>query len=241
MVSPTPVGRCTGPLRSTWARIFFAILFLAHGISNPNPTASVTNPGVNNRAPAAANNRPSTISVAGSWPCCKRLGPLVKVRKPCQRRRETPTTAVKTTKKIVDQAPIWPPTSIRRYISTSGVTKKTAVQLRIHHNLGTNPGDVKISADARIWLIVAAIPHGRVATYGQIARLAGLHRAARGVGRVLSNLPGDSTLPWYRVVNARGEISLTGSRAARQKSLLLQEGISFARKRVSLAEFGWQP
>ena len=93
----------------------------------------------------------------------------------------------------------------------------------------------------RIWLIIAAIPHGHVATYGQVAILAGLPNAARTVGRTLSNLPTGTKLPWHRVVSARGEISLTGSQAIRQKKLLVQEGVTVTRKRVSLAEFGWQP
>ena len=93
----------------------------------------------------------------------------------------------------------------------------------------------------RIWLIIAAIPYGHVATYGQVATLAGLPNAARIVGRILSNLPTGTKLPWHRVVNARGEISLTGAQATRQKKLLVQEGVTVTRKRVSFAEFGWQP
>ena len=93
----------------------------------------------------------------------------------------------------------------------------------------------------RIWLIIAAIPYGHVATYGQVAVLAGLPNAARTVGQILSNLPTGTKLPWHRVVNARGEISLTGSQAIRQKKLLVQEGVTVTLKRVSLAEFGWQP
>ena len=93
----------------------------------------------------------------------------------------------------------------------------------------------------RIWLIIAAIPYGHVTTYGQVAALAGLPNAARTVGRILSNLPTGTKLPWHRVVNARGEISLTGAQATRQKKLLVQEGVTVTRKRVSLAEFGWQP
>ena len=241
MVSPTPAGLSGGLSRFTRARIFLASLFRASGASNKNPTTSVTNPGVSKRAPATANNKPSTTSVAGNCPCCRRPRPLVKVRKPCRRSSATPTTAVRTTKKTVDVAPIWPPTSIRMYISTSGIKKKTRVHLAIYDNLGTKPGDVNVTPHERIWLILAAIPHGRVATYGQIAELAGLPKAARVVGRVLNNLPGESTLPWHRVVNARGEISLVGPQATRQKTLLIQEGVSFVRKRVSLVEFGWQP
>ena len=95
--------------------------------------------------------------------------------------------------------------------------------------------------DERIWLIIAAIPYGHVATYGQVADLAGLPNAARTVGRVLSNLPTRTKLPWHRVVNARGEISLAGAQATHQTTLLVQEGVTVTRKRVNLAEFGWRP
>ena len=97
------------------------------------------------------------------------------------------------------------------------------------------------TANERIWLIIAAIPYGHVATYGQVADLAGLSNAARTVGQVLSHLPTGTKLPWHRVVNARGEISLTGAQATPQKKLLVQEGVTVTRKRVNLAEFGWQP
>ncbi|VFT74170.1 putative methyltransferase [Klebsiella aerogenes] len=62
----------------------------------------------------------------------------------------------------------------------------------------------------RVWHIVASIPEGYVATYGDVARLAGSPRAARQVGGVLKRLPEGSTLPWHRVVNRHGDISLTG-------------------------------
>ena len=58
-----------------------------------------------------------------------------------------------------------------------------------------------------IWQIVAAIPQGSVATYGQIARMAGLPTYARYVGTTLKKLPNDSRLPWHRVVNGKGQIS----------------------------------
>lgn len=62
----------------------------------------------------------------------------------------------------------------------------------------------------RVWHIVASIPEGYVTTYGEVARLAGSPRAARQVGGVLKRLPEGSTLPWHRVVNRHGDISLTG-------------------------------
>jgi len=56
-----------------------------------------------------------------------------------------------------------------------------------------------------IWQVVAAIPYGKVATYGQVAKLCGFPRHARYVGMTLRDLPNGSTLPWHRVVNAKGE------------------------------------
>ena len=60
----------------------------------------------------------------------------------------------------------------------------------------------------RIYAVLAAIPAGVVVSYGQVAELAGLPRAARLVGRTLSALPDDTQLPWHRVVNASGKISM---------------------------------
>lgn len=95
---------------------------------------------------------------------------------------------------------------------------------------------------ARIHKVVSRIPRGRVATYGQIARLAGLGRQARLVGYAMHALPSGTTVPWQRVVNSRGEISLPGSSATRQRSLLEKEGVRFdVRGRIDLDRFLWQP
>lgn len=90
-----------------------------------------------------------------------------------------------------------------------------------------------------IWQVVAAIPQGKVATYGQVAQLAGLPGAARMVGRCLSQLPRDTKLPWFRVVNASGRISLpVGSEGyLKQVALLQEEGIAVLNGRISLAKF----
>lgn len=93
----------------------------------------------------------------------------------------------------------------------------------------------------RIWQIVAAIPYGRVTTYGEIARLAGSPRAARQVGGVLRRLPKGSKLPWYRVINRMGEISLTGDNLDRQRQALLAEGIEVsAEGKISLSRYRWE-
>jgi methylated-DNA-protein-cysteine methyltransferase-like protein len=96
---------------------------------------------------------------------------------------------------------------------------------------------------SRIYRTVRRIPRGRVATYGQIARLAGFPRHARLVGYALHALRGadDISVPWHRVINARGEISLgVFSGADLQRDLLKAEGVVFDRHhRVDLARFGW--
>lgn len=93
----------------------------------------------------------------------------------------------------------------------------------------------------RIWQIVAAIPAGQVTTYGDIARLAGSPRAARQVGGVLKRLPAGSKLPWHRVINRLGEISLTGSDLERQRQALLAEGVDVSPEgKIALERYRWQ-
>ncbi len=96
--------------------------------------------------------------------------------------------------------------------------------------------------NAIVFAAVCQIPSGRVATYGQVARICGLGRMARQVGYALNALPADSEVPWHRVINARGEISMrsvSGSESV-QRLRLEQEGVRFNDGgRVSLSEFGW--
>lgn len=97
------------------------------------------------------------------------------------------------------------------------------------------------SLNERIWLAVAAIPAGRVSTYGAVASAAGLPRGARRVGRALGALPPDSQIPWYRVINAQGRIAIPqGSKAAREQwDRLLSEGvIPDANGRIDLRRYG---
>jgi len=97
---------------------------------------------------------------------------------------------------------------------------------------------------ARVYAVVRQIPRGRVATYGQIARLAGLGRQARQVGYALHALPWEGSAPWHRVVNARGGISLPPGRGddVTQRLRLEREGVTFdAGGRIDLKRFGWKP
>lgn len=96
----------------------------------------------------------------------------------------------------------------------------------------------------QIYRVVSCIPRGRVATYGQIAQLAGLPGRARLVGHALAVLS-DRVIPWQRVVNSRGEISprADGSAAADLQRLRLEaEGVLFdANGRIALARYQWRP
>jgi len=92
-----------------------------------------------------------------------------------------------------------------------------------------------------IWNLVKKIPYGKVATYGQIADLARLEGHARFVGYALHGLPRNSDIPWYRVINSVGRISLSGAPARRQRRLLESENILFsASGRVDLIKFQWK-
>ncbi len=96
----------------------------------------------------------------------------------------------------------------------------------------------------QVWQVIALIPKGRVATYGQVAELAGLPGGARRVGHVLSQLPSGTRIPWHRVVNASGRISLPDKSGgfARQHTRLKKEGIVFsATGRIALHKYRWQP
>jgi len=102
------------------------------------------------------------------------------------------------------------------------------------------------SADSygRIYRVVERIPEGRVATYGQVATIAGLAGHARQVGYALHALPDGSPLPWHRVINAKGEVSLRAEpgREGYQRHLLEEEGVAFnAGGRVNLDRFLWEP
>ncbi len=100
-------------------------------------------------------------------------------------------------------------------------------------------------AYARIYAVVRRIPRGRVATYGQIAALAGFPRAPRLAGYALYALPEGTPLPWHRVVGAGGRLSLarlSPDGALTQRMRLEREGVTFdARGRAVLSASGWVP
>ncbi|MDH1007655.1 MGMT family protein [Pseudomonas nicosulfuronedens] len=92
-----------------------------------------------------------------------------------------------------------------------------------------------------IFLVIAQVPEGSVVTYGDVARLAGLGRSARLVGRILSQLPEGTRLPWHRVIAAGGRISLPLGTVSgnEQRARLRAEGVRIHNDRVDIRRHGW--
>lgn len=95
----------------------------------------------------------------------------------------------------------------------------------------------------RIWRVVAAIPSGSVASYGQVAELAGIGRGARQVGRALGHAPDSLNLPWFRVLRSDGRIAMPpdSSGYRRQQKLLLDDGVPVTGGRVNMRRCRWMP
>jgi methylated-DNA-protein-cysteine methyltransferase-like protein len=91
--------------------------------------------------------------------------------------------------------------------------------------------------------VLVSIPAGRVASYGQVADLAGLPGRARLVGKVLREAADEFNLPWHRIVQASGRLAFkAGSRQAKKQTIrLTEEGVVVSANRVSIKDFGWQP
>jgi methylated-DNA-protein-cysteine methyltransferase-like protein len=98
-----------------------------------------------------------------------------------------------------------------------------------------------VTFQTAVYALVRRIPAGQVATYGQVAALAGRARAARAVGGAMRRCPDD--VPWHRVVNAQGRISRRrqGSGMLTQRIRLEQEGVRLRRGRVWLGRHQWEP
>ncbi|MFP3362414.1 MGMT family protein [Pseudoalteromonas sp. SIMBA_148] len=99
-----------------------------------------------------------------------------------------------------------------------------------------------IDKETLIYTVIAGIPIGKVASYGQVAALAGYPQNSRLVGRLLKMMPNDSVIPWHRVVNSQGKISfLEGSeKYQEQREKLLSEGALFKNDKVNMRECRWQ-
>jgi methylated-DNA-protein-cysteine methyltransferase-like protein len=105
----------------------------------------------------------------------------------------------------------------------------------------TPGGPSQASFFAQVYAVVRRVPPGKVATYGQIARMLGMPHAARTVGWALRAVPEGSDVPWQRVISARGTISLAPDQGAGlQRVLLEEEGVAFDDQgRVDLGRYGW--
>lgn len=103
------------------------------------------------------------------------------------------------------------------------------------------------SKHCKIWTTVQLIPKGKVASYGQIADLAGLPGRARLVGKALGKVPETgwrgNSVPWYRVINSQGKISFQpgSEHFEKQKHALQDEEVVVIGSRIKLADFQWQP
>ncbi len=95
----------------------------------------------------------------------------------------------------------------------------------------------------RVWSVVEAIPEGCVASYGQVAKLAGLNGGARRVGGALAKAPDRGSLPWHRILKADGKIALPAGSTGRQEQIsrLEHEGVAIVAGRVDMQKFQWQP
>ena len=95
----------------------------------------------------------------------------------------------------------------------------------------------------KIWRTTLQIPVGKVASYGQIADLAGLPGRARLVGKAMGYAPKEMAVPWYRVLRSNGQIAFAkgSEHAIKQTGLLQEEGVAVFNNRVRLKEFQWQP
>ena len=108
--------------------------------------------------------------------------------------------------------------------------------------------DIKVGKTAdgnwhqNVWKVVAEIPPGHVLTYGEVARLAGMPRAARRVSQALRRAPRGVSLPWHRVINVQGKISFPENSSAwqKQKDMLEGEGVVFLNGRVDLERYGYR-
>ena len=101
-----------------------------------------------------------------------------------------------------------------------------------------------MSCYPRIYEIVRLIPYGKVATYGQIADLAGLIGKPRVVGYALYRVVDSTEIPWHRVINAKGEVSRSSLREGNdqlQQTLLEEEGIVFEKRKLDFGVYRWKP
>jgi methylated-DNA-protein-cysteine methyltransferase related protein len=94
-----------------------------------------------------------------------------------------------------------------------------------------------------IYLALVQIPQGKVITYGNLAKLAGMPNGARLAGRLMCELPEDSNLPWHRVINAQGKISVPENSTSYREQLarLEKDGVVINNGKIKLSIYGYNP
>lgn len=93
----------------------------------------------------------------------------------------------------------------------------------------------------RVMELIQSIPIGKVMTYGQISSTAGNPWGARQVARILHSMTQKHQLPWHRVINSKGEISLQGTGALEQAQMLVDEGIEVKNFKIDLSQYLYEP
>ena len=213
-------------------------------MSTRTPKKSVINPGKRKRAPAITRNSLSTTSERGS------MLPFIEARPPFKREIPSPRRSLRPTKPVTQISPITnnglvvAANSSKTYSSKKGKSKKNKsgkifplVQLSGCFGVYLTKNQEKSEALA-IYQVISQIPHGRVASYGDVAKMAGLPGYARYVGYLLKSVPTDTSLPWHRVVRSDGTIPQ--ETIIKQKPKLMAEKVVLKGQKVSQALF-WNP
>ncbi len=114
--------------------------------------------------------------------------------------------------------------------------------IQLNSNM-TQKVEKNLTKAERIWQTVIAIPEGKVASYSQIADLAGLPGRARYVSKAMSLAPDTMKLPWYRVLRSDGKLAfpISSKAALLQSNLLSKESVPVLKNRVSMQQHQWQP
>ena len=213
-------------------------------MSTRTPKKSVMNPGIRKRAPAITRNSLSTTSERGS------MLPFIEARPPLKREIPSPCRSLRPTKPVTKISPIAhnglvvAANSSKTYSSKKGKSKKNKsgkifplVQLSGCFGVYLTKNQEKSEALA-IYQVISQIPRGRVASYGDVAKMAGLPGYARYVGYLLKSVPTDTSLPWHRVVRSDGTIPQ--ETFVKQKPKLVAEKVILKGQKVSQALF-WNP
>ena len=213
-------------------------------MSTRTPKKSVTNPGTRKRAPAITRNSLSTTSERGS------MLPFIEARPPLKREMPSPRKSLRPTRPVTKISPIAQKglvvaaNSSKTYSSKKGNRKSNkigkiypSIQLATCFGVYLTKNQEKSEALA-VYHVISQIPRGRVASYGDVAKMAGLPGYARYVGYLLKSVPIDTSLPLHRVVRSDGTIPQ--ETIAKQKPKLMAEKVVLKGQKVSLALF-WNP